>query len=64
VKLIRLDDNDAIAAITNLDENGDTSAHIADTPAILDQPMQPILKEPNLQWINNEIFIFILNILQ
>ena len=38
VKLIRLDDNDAIAAITNLDENGDTSAHIADTPAILDQP--------------------------
>jgi len=38
VKLIRLDDNDAIAAITNLDENGDTSAHIADTPVNLDQP--------------------------
>ena len=38
VKLIRLDDNDAIAAITNLDENGDGSAHIAETPGNQDQP--------------------------
>jgi DNA gyrase subunit A len=38
VKLIRLDDNDAIAAITNLDENGENGNHIVETPGIEEHP--------------------------
>jgi len=38
VKLIRLDDNDAIAAITNLDEHAENGAPIAESHEIDEQP--------------------------